>query len=158
MSALVPKADIGGAVVTCQKPTSPGQLASPWERSSAGARTRQFYVPSMEHRLANAVHYSGRNGGEWRMKTVMKILIAAAIVTGATAPAAAQPAAAAGFFFAVPSVPVIGGPRRYYRGERYIWGHYLHGYFQADPHWEGRYASAYCVRYDGLGDPVRRCR
>jgi len=91
------------------------------------------------------------------MKTVMKVLITAAIVAGATAPAAAQPAAAAGFFFAVPSVPVVVQPRPYYRGERYIWGHYLYGYFQADPHWEGRYASAYCVRYDGLLGPVRRC-
>jgi hypothetical protein len=54
------------------------------------------------------------------MKAVMKIVVAAASITGATVPAAAQPAAP-GFYFGAPSVAVTVGPRHYYRAARYVW-------------------------------------
>ena len=98
------------------------------------------------------------------MKAVMKTVVAVASIAGVTMPAAAQPVAA-GFYFGAPSVAVTVGPRPYYRGARYVWGHYYNGYFQADPHWvayEGSYAYGPCrasfVRGDdGLVRRVRGC-
>ena len=98
------------------------------------------------------------------MKAMMKAVVAAAGIAGATVPAAAQPIGA-GFYFGAPSVAVTVGPRSYYRGARYVWGHYYNGYFQADPHWvayEGSYAYGPCraitvSRDDGLVRRVRRC-